>query len=891
MARRPEASLADGCSGRTFSIAAVVFVLTLKVTGIETTAVLRYEISNDWTLREASKDELHPARVPGCVHTDLMRNGLIPDPFFGTNEQELQWIGEKDWIYQTTFDLPADFLKQANVELVFRGLDTYASVALNGSPVLTANNMFREWRIPCKPLLKEKGNALIVRFRNVFAETLPQYQSAPYRLHAFGTNDQADVKLAMYSRKAQFHYGWDWGPRLITCGIWRPVLVEAWSSLRVKSVFVQQRNVSAAGADVVSVLEVLSDAPQRARISVTMDSIQLNLEAHPLQKGLNRIVVKGHLDKPALWWTNGLGSQPLYHYRARVEAAGGKAVDEYSTKIGVRSLEIVRDKDASGTSLYVRLNGVPVFMKGANYVPLDNFQNRVTQERYEYTLRSAVGAHLNMLRVWGGGIFEEDTFYDLCDQHGILLWHDMQFACATYPADEAFLQNVRQEIIENVTRLRNHASIALYCGNNENEVCWHHTWKQLCSPEIQARHEQEIRTLYYETVGQAVREADPTRYYHPTSPNAGFNNIPYGEGDIHYWGVWHGKEPFEKYLENIARFVSEYGFQSYPELSTVKKFTDPKDRELHSAAMLSHQRCMADERRDKEYGNRLIQSYMDQWYHRPKDFESYLYVSQVMQADGVRLAMEAHRRAMPYCMGSLYWQINDCWPVASWSSIDYFGRWKALHYTARRTFAPVIISPVVKKDETLFYIVSDRLEPIAATLEIVVLHFGGKEISRRTQPVTVAANKSELHLTMTKEQLVRGQDDAQLVLVSRLKDGRGTIAGNLNYFHLPKDLRLSPPEITTKITRSKNGYSIELSCRSLARSVMLSCGDDDGFFSDNHFDLLPGEIKRVEYRTSLEEERMRRQLKTISLIDSQTIASSVSRVEANASVSRPDRPG
>jgi beta-mannosidase len=829
--------------------------------------VLRHEISDNWTFREAAKDQLHPAQVPGCVHTDLLRNGLIPDPFFGTNEQELQWIGENDWIYQTTFDLPADFLKQANVELVFRGLDTYASVTLNGSPILTANNMFRDWRVPCKPLLKEKGNALVVRFRNVFAETLPKYQSAPYRLHAFGTNDQADVKLAMYSRKAQFHYGWDWGPRLITCGVWRPALIEAWSGIRIKSVFVQQQNVSAAGADIVSVLEVLSDTPQRARISVSMDSIQLNSEEHPLQQGLNRITVKGHLDQPALWWTNGLGGQYLYNYRAQIKA-GGKAADEYSTKIGVRSLEIVRDKDASGTSFYVRLNGVPVFMKGANYVPLDNFQNRVTRERYEYILRSAVEAHMNMLRVWGGGIYEEDTFYDLCDQRGILIWHDLQFACAAYPTDEAFRQNVRQEIIDNVTRLRNHASIALYCGNNENEACWHLMWKPLCSPEIQAWHERDIRTLYYETIPQALREVDTTRYYHSSSPNAGFNNIPYGEGDIHYWGVWHGKEPFEKYPENIARFVSEYGFQSYPELSTVKKFAEPKDRELHSAVMLSHQRCMADERRDREYGNRLIQTYMDQWYRRPKDFESYLYVSQVMQAEGVRLAMEAHRRAMPYCMGSLYWQINDCWPVASWSSIDYFGRWKALHYTARRTFAPVIISAVVKENETLFYIVSDRREPITATLEIVVLDFGGKEVSRRTQPVTVAPNTSELHLTLTKEQLARGQDDAQLVMVSRLKDGKGIIAEDLKYFRLPKDLKLSPPEIMTKIIKSKGGCSIELSCRSFARSVMLVCGDDEGFFSDNHFDLLPGETKRVEYRTSLDEPGVKRQLKAISLIDS-----------------------
>jgi beta-mannosidase len=831
-------------------------------------SVLRLELTENWMFREASDDTFRPAEVPGCIHTDLMRNKLIPDPFFGVNEQKLQWIGEKDWVYQTTFDLPAGMLKRENVELVFRGLDTYASVTLNRSPILTADNMFREWRIACKGLLQEKGNVLAVRFRNVFDENLPQYKSAPYPLQAFGTNDQADVKISMYSRKAQFHYGWDWGPRLITCGIWRPALLEAWIGVRIKSVFVRQENVTAAGADIVSVLELLSDEEQPARISAAMDAIELNSEQHGLKKGFNRITVKGHLDKPALWWTNGLGRRHLYHYRGKVETAG-KAADEYTTRIGVRSLEIVRDKDASGTSLYVRLNGVPVFMKGANYVPQDNFQNRVTRERYDHIIGSAAAAHMNMLRVWGGGIFEDDAFYETCDRYGILIWQDMQFACAMYPADAAFLENVRQEVIDNVTRIRNHASLALYCANNENEACWHQFgWKKLYAAETQAAHERDVQALYYETIAPALKEADPTRYYHSSSPSAGYNNVPYGQGDIHYWGVWHGKEPFETYPDNIARFVSEYGFQSYPELSTVRKFTEPKDRELHSEVMRAHQRCMADERKDKEYGNRLIQMYMDRWYRTPKDFESYLYVSQVMQAEGVRVGMEAHRRAMPYCMGSLYWQIDDCWPVASWSSIDYFGRWKALHYAARRCFAPAIVSVVVKENEAQFHIVYDRLKPMKATLEIRVLDFSGREISRRTLPVAVAANTVKSCLALTRRQLTGSKDEAQLVIVSRLIDGNGVVAENLSYFRLPKDLELSPPELASRIRKSAGGYSIEVSSRSLARSVMLACGDEAGFFSDNYFDLLPGGKKIVGYATSLSEKRLRQQLKAISLIDS-----------------------
>ena len=604
---------------------ALVSSLRLTTAAEQSTAfVHRLAITSQWTFREATSASSLPATVPGFVHTDLLKNGLIPDPFFGINEGKLQWIGEKDWIYQTTFDVPTQILGEENVELVFQGLDTYASVTLNESPVLAANNMFREWRVACKPILREKGNTLTIRFRNVFDENLPRYQSAPFRLQAYDNNDQADVKIAMYSRKAQFHYGWDWGPRLITCGIWRPIYLEAWSSVKIKSVHVQPRDVTSAHADIISVIEVFSNAERKANLSVSMDDISLNSEERMLQRGLNTIVLKGGIDKPNLWWTNGLGTQYLYSYRVKV-TNGKDASDEYATTIGVRSLEIVREKDSLGTSMYVRLNGVPVFMKGADYIPQDNFQNRVTPERYELMIRSAAEANMNMLRVWGGGIYEEDIFYDLCDKYGILLWHDLMFACAMYPADDAFLQNVKQEIIDNVTRIRNHACLALYCGNNENDISWHTWgWKELYPPETQRIQEQNHHRLFYEVIPSALKEADSTRYYHHTSPLAGFNKVSNNDADIHYWGVWHGKEPFEKFADNVARFVSEYGFQSYPELSTLKKFAEPADRELHSAVMLSHQRCMADARKDREYGNRLIQTYMDQWYRTPKDFESVL---------------------------------------------------------------------------------------------------------------------------------------------------------------------------------------------------------------------------------------------------------------------------
>ena len=595
--------------------------------------------------------------------------------------------------------------------------------------------------------------------------------------------------------------------------------------------------------------------------------LRLNTEDCELHRGQNRITLRGRLDKPSLWWTNGIGIPHLYDYRACVKTVAGSK-DEYSTKIGVRALEIVRERDELGTSLYVRLNGVPVFMKGANYIPQDNFQNRVTRARYEQIIGAAAEVNMNMLRVWGGGIYEEDIFYDTCDRYGILVWQDMQFACAMYPADDAFLENVRQEVIDNVTRLRNHPCIALYCGNNENAYCWHEVWKNLFPPEIQAAHERDLQALYEETIPQALREADPTRYYHPSSPTAGFDGISPAEGDTHYWAVWHGHKPFETYAENLSRFVSEYGFQSYPELATVRRFARPEDRELHSAVMLSHQRCTAEERKDLEYGSRLIQSYMDRWYRQPKDFAAYLYLSQVMQADGVRLGMEAHRRGMPFCMGSLYWQIDDCWPVASWSSIDYFGRWKALHYAARQSFAPVLISPVLKEDEIEIHVVSDHLHNIQADLEVVVFDFNGTEASRSNRRLTVPANASKLQLGLSKKQIIAGRDETGLAMLCRLADSGQIIAENLSCFRLPKDLKLSRPAIEMQIAEAEAGYWLELSAKSFAKSVVLSCGDAPGFFSDNYFDLLPGGRKRVHYRTELGEAALRAELKVISLFES-----------------------
>jgi beta-mannosidase len=825
------------------------------------------EISADWMFREASTQEWHPARVPGCVHTDLMENKLIPDPYYRTNEEDLQWIGEKDWVYQTHFHVSRELLERQHIDLVFKGLDTYAKVYMNDSLILSANNMFREWRVECRSIVKEGDNKITIFFRNVFDETVPKYKTAPYELQAFPNNDQGDPRVAMYSRKAQFHYGWDWGPRLVTCGVWKPVVIEAWDSFKINGVHIIQENVGKTEATIVSRLEIFSACAQRVAITVTADHLKLSSGNHELKEGVNEITLEGKIAKPKLWWSNGLGTQYLYAYKAEV-AGGGATVDDYTTHLGVRSLKIVRDKDSSGTSMYVLLNGVPVFMKGANYIPLDNFQNRVTSAQHEYIVKSAAAANMNMLRVWGGGIFEDDSFYDMCDKYGILIWHDMLFACAMYPGDDEFLTSVKHEVIDNVKRIRNHPSIALYCGNNENEVGWAQWgWKEKYSPAVQAECETNLKKLYYETIPAALREADSTRYYHYSSPIAGFGTRTNADGDIHYWGVWHGKDPFEKYEDNIARFVSEYGFQSYPEIGSVVKFTDPADRELDSKVMLSHQRCMADERKDKQYGNRLIKTYMDRYYREPKDFNSYLYMSQVLQAFGVQMAIEAHRRNMPFCMGSLYWQIDDCWPVASWSSIDYYGKWKALHYTAKKAYAPVIIAPKIAGDSVQVWIVSDAQESIHGDLFLSVRDFNGKIAVVKTYPITVRPNSSRIYVTLPKKELLGEADGSRTVLVSRFAQWKGTVSENFTYFNYPKDLRLDKPVFTVAAKKVRAGFEFSIKASTLAKNVCLTCGDADGFFTDNYFDMLPNEMKKVVFQTNGTMKEAAKKLKIVSLVD------------------------
>jgi beta-mannosidase len=800
-----------------------------------------------WQFRQAGESLWQPAKIPGNVHLDLINNGLIEDPFFRTNENDLQWIGEKDWEYQTTFQVEQEFLRHERIELIFQGLDTYADVYLNDSLLFSANNMFRTWGIEAKPFLKVGDNCLRIYFHSVFKKNIPKWKNAPFRLMAFANNDQADTQINMYSRKAGFHFGWDWGPRLVTCGIWRPVFLIAWNTAHLKDLQIYQESVSPEKAMLRANFYITAEKDTSVYLKISDTEHTLITEEVFLKSGEHTYPVHFQIEKPRLWWTNRLGEQHLYQFSGTIEN-DDQILDQLSVQFGIRKLEVIREKDENGQSLYIKLNDVPVFMKGANYIPQDNFQTRITSERYEHMIRSAAEANMNMLRIWGGGIYEDDIFYELCDRYGILVWQDFMFACAMYPADEEFLENVRQEILQNVRRLRNHPSIALYCGNNENEISWYQwEWKSKYSPEVQKIYEEDLYKLFYQVIPDAVKDVDPDRYYHPTSPNTGYNDIPYSEGDVHYWGVWHGRETYTSFRTNIGRFMSEYGFQSFPEMSTIEKFTLPEDHFLDSEVMLSHQRCMADNRRDKQYGNRLIKEYMSRHYHIPKDFSSFLYVTQILQAEGVKMAIEAHRRHKPFCMGSLYWQIDDCWPVASWSSIDYFGNWKALHYFVKHAYNKVLISPVVEDDILQIFIISDLLEPIDARMVVEIFDFNGVSQFHKIIPVSILANVSNSYFKEPLKEMLKNLNRDNLVLKTDLLADDQLLSTNLFYFSPVKDLNLPDVQIKKLINEIDGGYKIILQSRKLAKNVYLYIPGINGFFTDNFFDLLPGIDKKINF--------------------------------------------
>ena len=800
-----------------------------------------------------------PATVPGDVHLDLLANKKIPDPFFRDNEARLQWIENASWEYQTNFEAPPDLLARSHVDLVFDGLDAAAEVYVNGTLVLTANNMFRIWRVPVKGNLHAGKNLLRVVFPKPIKIAAEVAAADPW---------QPKTKTAekTYIRKAAFDYGWDWGPRFVTSGIWRPVRLEAWDKVRIADFAIRQRDVSkdVAHLDAEVEVEAAGAGSTQVRVQYTASGKPITLVSTvAVHAGRNVIDLPVEIRQPRLWYPAGYGEQPLYEFTAQVGAAG-QASDERKVKAGLRSIVLHRQLDKWGRSFEFVVNGIPVFAKGADVIPFDSFPNRVTTADYRRILESARDANMNMIRHWGGGYYETEEFYSICDELGIMVWQDFQFGNDWQPGTYAFKLNIEAEAEDQVRRLRNHPSIVLWCGNNETESAMSWAPRPALPPEVRYQMWQDYLTEFSGILPRVVARLEPEIPYWPSSPSADYEALSdhFQSGDAHIWDVWHGRVPFSTYETHHARFVTEYGFQSFPEMKTIEAFTEPEDRAgIFTPVMLAHQK--------NNEGNSIIHDYLLKDYPEPKDFASFLYVSQVLQAEGIKIGAEHFRRSRPETMGSIFWQLNDCWPVASWSSIDYYGRWKALQYYAKRFYAPILVSPHVEDGALKVYIVSDKTAATTATLRVRLMDFSGKLLLKDSHAVKVTPLSSQVYLDWPLQKLTDAgaADTSRVFVVADLSADGAEISRNLAYLAPVKQIHLRPAALQVETTGANGNYKISVTSAVLARSVYLSFGNLDVKVSENYFDLLPGETVEITAESAASLEAVKAQLKVISLTD------------------------
>lgn len=810
------------------------------------------EINQNWEFTRAGKEDFRPARVPGTVHTDLLANQMIPDPFTGTNEDSLQWIENEDWIYRSTFNISGALLKKSNIELVFEGLDTYADVYLNDSLILSADNMFIAWEAPVKKLLKEEENVLKVYFHSPVRKGMEKLAALGYPLIA--TNEQApdDRKTNVFTRKAPFHYGWDWGPRLVTCGLWKPVSIRAWDEARIEDLKLSLVSLDSLLAVYSTETEIISDTESELELKFSLEgrkAVSVDLKLKP---GVNKLESSLKIENPELWWTNGLGGQKLYKVTAELYS-GRNILDRKEINLGVRSLELVQDPDEKGRSFYFRLNGVPVFMKGANYIPGDIFIPSVSREKYERVIGEAVEANMNMLRVWGGAVYENEVFYELCDQKGILVWQDFMFACALQPGDSLHLENIRKEAEYNVKRLRNHACIALWCGNNENLVAWHNWgWQNQYTREQNDFLWKTYENIFYRILPKAVRDFHPEVSYWPSSPQAYGDKLPDRiSGDEHDWTIWFGQKDYSDYGKNTARFVSEYGLQSFPDLSTLRKFAPEEDLYTFSPLLERRQRSRMEWVAKGFNGNHMQLWYIRKYFPEPKDFESFVYLSQVNHQLSMEEAIESHRRQMPWCMGSLYWQINDCWPTVSWASVDYYGNWKAPHYQAKRSFEKLILATEKTSDSIIIFSVSDELKDRKGILEISRYNADGVLIGEKTMmDIIVRANNSTRLASFSLEKELEQFQGKTGYMALKLSEGGVLLAEKLQTYVLPREEKPGKPEFSTRIEQDDKGLLLYISSDKPARYVKLEWKGQEVKWSDNYFDLIPGSEKAIRIEGS-----------------------------------------
>ena len=790
-------------------------------------------LNGSWQVRQVGSEETLPATVPGCIHTDLLAAGKIPDPFYRDNEDSLRWIGEAEWLYARCFDVPAELLACEKIILRCAGLDTLAAVRVNGQVVGQADNMFRTWEFDVKPALVAGQNTIEVQF----ASPLPliRERQAERRLPNWG--GPKEISGRAWVRKEPCNFGWDWGPVVVTCGIWRELQVIGLSDARLTDVAIAQEHAEGKVALTVDVAaEIIGSGAVSANVTVSLDGQAVAEGATTLAGGQGRMALS--IPNPQLWWPNNLGNQPLY--TVQVELRDGERVLDTETKrIGLRTLCLDRHPDQWGESFQFAINGVPFFAKGANWIPADAFVTRMTRERYRDLLQSTAHANMNMLRVWGGGIYESDDFYELCDELGICIWQDFMFACATYPTfDEAFMANVAAEAEDNIRRLRHHPCLALWVGNNELE-------QGLVDDEWTDRSMswEDYDKLFERLLPDTLKRLDPQRDYWPGSPHTPSNRKDFNnpdEGDAHLWAVWHGRQPFEWYRTCEHRFNSEFGFQSFPEPKTVAGFTLPQDRNVTSYVMEHHQRS--------GIGNDAIMQYMLSWFRLPTSFDMTLWLSQILQGMAMKYAVEHWRRAMPRGMGTLYWQLDDCWPVASWASIDYFGNWKALHFMARQFNNPLLISGVedLQAGTVQLHVTSDLLAATAGEVKWWLVRANGDPVAQGQTAVEIAPGQNALVETLQLAGYVEQFGPRDLILGMELVVDGQPVSSNLVTFARPKHLELQDPAFAVSVREADGKFAVTVTAHKPALWVWLELPERMAKYSQNFVHLFPGKPVTIE---------------------------------------------
>lgn len=814
------------------------------------------DLNGSWQFRKADEPTWREGRVPGSLLTDLLALGEIPDPFDGDREYELQPVFEESYEYRKTFVFdPADV--PGCHYLRFDGLDTLADVRLNGELILRTDNMFRSYERDVASLLKQGENEIVVRFGSPVRYMRERQREKPL----FGI--PMVIEGYTHLRKAHYMSGWDWGPKLPDCGIWRDVSLVSVPMARWKDVSIRQRH----GEGQVS-LEIGHEVDEREpaadrQVRVELTSPDGTIAVHTAALTTGRESISVPVERPRLWWPNGFGEQPLY----RVSVAllqDGEQLDCRAFRIGLRTLTVNTDEDEWGSRFAFEVNGVRIFSMGADYVPEDNLLGRLSRERTEKLIRDCVRANFNTIRVWGGGFYPLDDFYDLCDEAGIILWQDFMFACGLYDFNDAFVANSLTEIEENVKRMRHHACIGLFCGNNEIEMFFDDG--RIENSEANRR---SFHRFFDETIPELLAGIAPDVFYWPGSPSSGVRHAESNaenRGDGHYWEVWHNNKPFADYRNTYFRYMSEFGFESMPHVRTIESFARPEDRNLFSYAMECHQKNPS--------GNQKILAYLAESYRYPKDFASLVYVSQLLQAEAMRYGVEHWRRHRGRCMGTLYWQLNDCWPTLSWSSIDFFGRWKALHYAARKFYAPILASACEEGDSVSFHVSNETLAPIAGKLVWEARRTDGPEaLGRGEADARVEALSTGLVCRHDFGGVLTTTADRQSVYVAFafLADGLEISSGTV-LFVPTKHARLHRPSIQAELTESEDRYRIALRTDRFAKSVELSVEGRDAVFDDNYFDLSPGRVREIQLLKSdldafLPLERLRESLRIRSAFD------------------------